>query len=141
MAYHEAVYDEPLIFEYRSGTTYKLPGLEERQKIDLPENLLRKELNLPEVSEYDVVRHYTRLSQMNYSVDLGIYPLGSCTMKFNPKYADAIASSRQFSEMHPLQLQSETQGELRILYELQEYLKAISDMDAVTLQPLAGAQG
>ena len=141
MAYHEAVYDEPLIFEYRSGTTYKLPGLEERQKIDLPENLLRKELNLPEVSEYDVVRHYTRLSQMNYSVDLGIYPLGSCTMKFNPKYADAIASFRQFSEMHPLQLQSEAQGELRILYELQEYLKATSDMDAVTLQPLAGAQG
>ena len=93
MVYHEAVYDEPLIFEYRSGTTYKLPGLEGKQNIDLPENLLRKELNLPEVSEYDVVRHYTRLSQMNYSVDLGIYPLGSCTMKFNPKYADAITSS------------------------------------------------
>ena len=141
MSYHEATYDEPSIFTFRSGTTYKVPGSVTDSDIDLPQELIRKHLDLPEVSEYDVVRHYTRLSQMNYSVDLGIYPLGSCTMKFNPKYADKIAGMEQFYDVHPLQLASTVQGQLRIMYELQEFLKELSDMDAVTLQPLAGAQG
>lgn len=141
MNYHEATYDEPLIFTFNSGTTYKIPGDVNEASVDLPESLLRKKLDIPEVAEYDVVRHFTRLSQMNYSVDLGIYPLGSCTMKFNPKYADKIAGLEKFSEIHPLQAASTVQGQLKIMYELQEYLKELSDMDAVTLQPLAGAQG
>ena len=141
MNYHEATYDEPLISSLRSGTTYRIPDAIQDGAIDLPGTLIRKDLRLPEVAEYDVVRHFTRLSQMNYSVDLGMYPLGSCTMKFNPKFADRIASFPGYSDIHPLQDTDTVQGELRILYEVQEYLKEISDMDAVTLQPLAGAQG
>ena len=126
----------------RSGSTYRIPGDASATVLkDLPGEILRKDLKLPEVSEYDVVRHYTRLSQMNYSVDLGIYPLGSCTMKFNPKLADLVSTFEGFSGTHPLQSEETVQGSLKIMYELQEYLKDISDMDAITLQPLAGAHG
>lgn len=126
----------------RSGSTYRIPGDATATVLkDLPGEILRKDLKLPEVSEYDVVRHYTRLSQMNYSVDLGIYPLGSCTMKFNPKLADLVSTFEGFSGTHPLQSEETVQGSLKIMYELQEYLKDISDMDAITLQPLAGAHG
>ena len=126
----------------RSGSTYRIPGDATATVLkDLPGEILRKDLKLPEVSEYDVVRHYTRLSQMNYSVDLGIYPLGSCTMKFNPKLADLVSTIEGFSGIHPLQSEETVQGSLKIMYELQEYLKDISDMDAITLQPLAGAHG
>lgn len=126
----------------RSGSTYRIPGDASATVLkDLPGEILRKDLKLPEVSEYDVVRHYTRLSQMNYSVDLGIYPLGSCTMKFNPKLADLVSTFEGFSGIHPLQSEETVQGSLKIMYELQEYLKDISDMDAITLQPLAGAHG
>ena len=126
----------------RSGSTYRIPGEASATVLkDLPGEILRKDLKLPEVSEYDVVRHYTRLSQMNYSVDLGIYPLGSCTMKFNPKLADMVSTFEGFSGIHPLQSEETVQGSLKIMYELQEYLKDISDMDAITLQPLAGAHG
>ena len=126
----------------RSGSTYRIPGDASAAVLeDLPGEILRKDLKLPEVSEYDVVRHYTRLSQMNYSVDLGIYPLGSCTMKFNPKLADLVSTFEGFSGTHPLQSEETVQGSLKIMYELQEYLKDISDMDAITLQPLAGAHG
>lgn len=142
MSYKQATYSENFIGEFRSGTTYKVPGkCDEKVLESIPANLRRKSLNLPDVAEYDVVRHYTRLSQMNFSVDIGMYPLGSCTMKFNPKFADHISIFEDFSEMHPLQKEDTVQGTLRIMYELQEYLKELSDMDAITLQPLAGAHG
>ncbi len=139
--YRQASYDEPLLRDIKSGTTYRFPEHDVSPGDVVPDTLLRKESNLPDVAEYDVVRHFTRLSEMNYSVDNGIYPLGSCTMKFNPKYADVIASDPLFRDIHPARPEKTVQGNLRIMYELQEYLKAISDMDAVSLQPLAGAQG
>ncbi len=142
MSFRQASYDEPFIGQLRSGTTYKLPGEFDDKVLDsLPSGMRRKELDLPDVAEYDVVRHYTRLSQMNFSVDIGMYPLGSCTMKFNPKFADRVSTFEDFSEIHPLQQESTVQGTLRVMYELQEYLKELSDMDAITLQPLAGAHG
>lgn len=138
MTYHQANYDEKLLNEYRSGNDFKFQNFDEKS---LPENLLRKDLRLPSIAEYDVIRHYTRLSQMNYCVDLGIYPLGSCTMKFNPKFADKIASLTEFNSIHPNQNEKTIQGTLQIMYELQENLKEISGMERVSLQPLAGAQG
>lgn len=139
--YRQASYDEPLLREIESGTTYRFPEHGLKAEDLVPESLLRKECNLPEVAEYDVVRHFTRLSEMTYSVDNGIYPLGSCTMKYNPKYADVLASQQLFRDIHPGRPEKTVQGNLRIMFELQEYLKAIADMDAVSLQPLAGAQG
>jgi glycine dehydrogenase subunit 2 len=141
MPYHQATYDEPLIKDIHSGTDYKVPAVIGREEDLIPPSLLRHNLKLPDVAEFDVVRHYTRLSQMNFSVDIGTYPLGSCTMKFNPKFADSISQISGFSETHPLQDQGSIQGSLKIMYELQGYLMEISDMDAITLQPLAGAQG
>ena len=138
MTYHQANYDEKLLNKYRSGNDFKFQHVDETI---LPNNLLRKELKLPDVAEYDVIRHYTRLSQMNYCVDLGIYPLGSCTMKFNPKFADKIASFSEFNTLHPNQNEKTIQGTLQIMYELQQNLKEISGMERVSLQPLAGAQG
>lgn len=139
--YKQASYDEPLIKNIRSGTSYRFPEVSVDPEKVVPNSLLRSSLNLPDTAEYDVVRHFTRLSEMNFSVDNGLYPLGSCTMKFNPKFADAVASNPLFRDIHPLRPEKTVQGNLRIMYELQEYLKAVSDMDAVTLQPLAGAQG
>lgn len=141
MNFHQATYDERLLKDFRSGSTFKIPGDGSDAEKLIPSGMRRDRVPLPSVAEYDSVRHFTRLSQMNYGVDLGIYPLGSCTMKYNPKYADKISSIEQFSEMHPLQPEYTMQGSFRIMYELQEYLKKISDMDAVTLQPLAGAHG
>ncbi|MHB8372721.1 MAG: aminomethyl-transferring glycine dehydrogenase subunit GcvPB [Thermoplasmataceae archaeon] len=138
MTYHQATYDEKLLNEIKSENNFKF---QEQDETIIPEKLRRKHLNLPDIAEYDVIRHYTRLSQMNYCVDLGIYPLGSCTMKFNPKFADQIASMKSFSETHPLQHESTIQGNLQIMYELQESLKEISGMERVSLQPLAGAHG
>ena len=109
------------------------------EPVKIPEHLKRKELNLPELSEVEVVRHYTRLSEMNFGVDTGMYPLGSCTMKYNPKITEEL--SRLFFNYHPLQDESTVQGCLELMYNLQEYLKLISGMDAVTLQPAAGAGG
>ena len=141
MTYHQATYDEPLIKDIHSENSYRVPSPDMKYLDLIPEDMRRVNLQLPELAEYDVVRHFTRLSQMNYGVDLGMYPLGSCTMKFNPKFADRIAANPAFSESHPLALEETVQGNLRVMFELQEYLKEISDMDAVTLQPLAGAHG
>ena len=94
---------------------------------------------LPELTEPQVVRHYTHLAQLNYSVDAGMYPLGSCTMKYNPKINDRAASLHGFADIHPQQPDETVQGALRLLYELQELLAGISGMDHVTLQPAAGA--
>jgi len=95
----------------------------------------------PEVAEFDVVRHYTRLSQLNFSVDTNFYPLGSCTMKYNPKLNERVAALPGFAWLHPLQPADHVQGMLRLLYELEHLLCAITGMGAFTLQPAAGAQG
>ncbi|MFZ3151271.1 MAG: aminomethyl-transferring glycine dehydrogenase subunit GcvPB [Anaerolineaceae bacterium] len=110
-------------------------------EVELPEAFLRKELPLPELSEVDVVRHFTRLSQKNYGIDLGFYPLGSCTMKYNPKINEVTARLPGFAFTHPLQPEDTVQGNLYLMYTLQEWLKEISGFAAVTLQPAAGAQG
>ncbi|HWI15897.1 MAG TPA: aminomethyl-transferring glycine dehydrogenase subunit GcvPB, partial [Burkholderiales bacterium] len=108
----------------------------------IPERLLRKTpLLLPEVSELDAVRHYTALSQRNYSVDTHFYPLGSCTMKYNPRASNAAAMLPQFLSRHPDEPDSTGQGFLQCLHELQEMLKAVTGMTEVTLAPMAGAQG
>src|SRR4030066_360645 len=139
--------DEPLIFEQggngRKG--YSLPrwDVEEvRAQRLIPSHLLRKELEgFPQLSEIDVVRHFTRLSHWNYGVDSGLYPLGSCTMKYNPKVNEEIARMRGFSNPHPYTPEDLTQGVLKLMYELQDFLAEIVGMDQVTLQPAAGAQG
>ncbi|MBI3319847.1 MAG: aminomethyl-transferring glycine dehydrogenase subunit GcvPB [Candidatus Omnitrophica bacterium] len=138
---------EPLIFERsvpgRRG--YRFPISEDAsQSLEgaLPEEHRRTEPpKLPEVAEFDVVRHFTRLSQLNYSVDTHCYPLGSCTMKYNPKLNDRIAVWSRFALVHPLQPASTTQGLLRLLYELEQLLCELTGMAACTLQPAAGAQG
>ncbi len=96
---------------------------------------------LPEVTEGDVVRHYTNLSRLNYAVDTGFYPLGSCTMKYNPKLNEEAAALDGFSRIHPYQGEKISQGALELMYELSEALKKITGMDAMTLQPAAGAHG
>ena len=107
----------------------------------LPEKLTRENLPMPELAEIDVVRHFTRLSQLNYSIDTGFYPLGSCTMKYNPKINEEVARIPGFAHVHPLQPVETVQGCLLVMYELQEYLKEIGGFAGVTLQPAAGAQG
>lgn len=102
---------------------------------------LRDDLPLPEVSELEVVRHFTRLSHRNYAIDQGFYPLGSCTMKYNPKVNECIAHLPGFARLHPLQSEETVQGALALIYELQTLLAEIAGMSAVTLQPAAGAHG
>ena len=106
-----------------------------------PEELLRQELELPEVSEVDLVRYFTALSKLNYGVDSGFYPLGSCTMKYNPKSHEDIARLPGFTALHPCQPEESVQGALELMYHLQEYLTEVTGMDATSLAPLAGAHG
>jgi len=115
-------------------------------KSDVPESALpkgfkRDNLAWPEMSEVDVVRHFTRLSQYNYAIDKGMYPLGSCTMKYNPKINEAVSRLPGFSMIHPLQPIETVQGALMLMYNLQEMLKEIGGFAGVTLQPAAGAHG
>jgi glycine dehydrogenase subunit 2 len=107
----------------------------------LPEVPLRTSLRLPELSELDVVRHYTRLSHRNYAVDTGFYPLGSCTMKYNPKANEAVASLAGFARIHPLQPSATVQGALALIHALETSLAEIAGMAAATIQPAAGAHG
>ncbi len=134
--------NEPVIYELsapgREGV--KLPHLDVPAS-DLPTELLREELPLPEVSEIDVVRHFLRLSQQNYAIDKGMYPLGSCTMKFNPKINEVTARLPGFTSIHPLQYTNTAQGALYLMYTVQEYLKEVGGFAGVTVQPAAGAQG
>lgn len=138
---------EKLIFELSSQGRkgYSLPKLDVPEvKITslIPDGFLRKqELNLPEVSELDCVRHFTRLSQLNYSVDTNFYPLGSCTMKYNPKINEKLAGLKEFTAIHPYQTEDDVQGILEILYETERMLSEICGMDEFTLQPAAGAHG
>jgi glycine dehydrogenase subunit 2 len=106
----------------------------------LPDDLTRESLTLPNPSEPEIARHYTRLSQMNWSIDSGPYPLGSCTMKFNPSFTEDVAADPN-AAVHPARSDRSTQGILEILYRLQDVLAEIGGMDAVTLQPPAGAAG
>jgi glycine dehydrogenase subunit 2 len=122
----------------RQGVRYPAPDV---PCADLPLELQRQELPLPEMSELDVIRHYTRLSQLNYSIDTGFYPLGSCTMKYNPKINEDIARLPGFAWSHPLQPVETVQGNLVLMYTLQEWLKEIGGFAGVTLQPAAGAHG
>jgi len=106
-----------------------------------PQELLRQELELPEVSEVELVRYFTALSKLNYEVDTGFYPLGSCTMKYNPKWHEDIAKLPGFTSIHPYQPVESAQGALQLMFELQEYLTEITGMNATSLVPMAGAQG
>src|ERR1700684_2504485 len=133
---------EPLIFELskpgRGAVTQFPPNAASSVKV--PKNLRRSTpAKLPEVSELQAVRHYTRLSQMNFSIDTHFYPLGSCTMKYNPKACNTYAMLPEFLGRHPLG--PEPQGVLACMYELQEMLQEITGMPAVSLTPMAGAQG
>jgi len=133
-----------LIFEHskpgRIG--FSLPRNEYPSAPALPESLVRRSsLDLPEVDEPTVVRHYTNMSNNNFGVDTGFYPLGSCTMKYNPKINDEIAASPTISRLHPLQPTATTQGALQIYYDLQRSLSEIGGMAEFTLNPFAGAHG
>lgn len=108
---------------------------------ELPDDLLRDKVGLPELSELDVVRHFVRLSQRNFGVDTGFYPLGSCTMKYNPKINEACARLEGFAQAHPLQPEETVRGNLEVMFDLQEWLKEIGGFAEVSLQPTAGAQG
>ena len=124
---------------------YSLPKLDvEFAKLDemLDHNMIKKtDLELPELSELDVVRHYTLLSNKNFGVDTGFYPLGSCTMKYNPKLNEDMASLNKFTNMHPYQPVETSQGSLELMYNISKMLCEITGMDEVTLQPSAGAHG
>ena len=139
--------EEPNVFEQsvsgREGFDFgksDIPAVD--VKLTLGTKLFRSEIaNLPELSEVDVARHFTRLSTYNYSKDIGFYPLGSCTMKYNPKVANFAAGNPLFSETHPFQPTETAQGNLQLLYTLQNDLAEISGMDSVTLWPAAGSHG
>jgi glycine dehydrogenase subunit 2 len=108
---------------------------------ELPGGFVRQELGLPEMSELDVIRHFTRLSKLNHSIDQGFYPLGSCTMKYNPRINEDMARLPGFAGIHPLQPIETVQGALALMFQLQEWLKEIGGFAGVTLQPAAGAHG
>ncbi len=134
---------EPLIFEKsRSGRRAFAQAPRETVDTSIPSEFLRDDVPLmPEVSEMQVVRHYTRLSQQNFSIDTQFYPLGSCTMKYNPRACNAVAMLPGFAGRHPLGPVSHGQGFLSCMYDLQEMLKAVTGMMGVSLTPMAGAQG
>jgi len=139
--------EKKLIFEISKPgrKSYSLPKLDWIQKdvSDLiPEKLLReKPPELPEVCEIDLIRHYTELSKRNHGVDSGFYPLGSCTMKYNPKVNEDISRFEGFTKIHPYQWEETVQGALQLMYEINDYLCEISGMDYITLQPAAGSHG
>lgn len=136
-----------LIFEIskEGRKAYSLPTCDvEEIKLDnlIPDSFLRnEELDLPEVSEVDVVRHFTNISAKNYGLDTGFYPLGSCTMKYNPKINEDMAALGGFSNIHPLQPEETVQGALELMYRLDKALSEITGMERMTLQPAAGAHG
>ena len=141
------VRNEDLIFERsRPGRRgYHLPDLDvpaDDVASLIPAELLRDDIEgMPEVSEFEVVRHFTRLSTWNYGVDTGLYPLGSCTMKYNPKINETIARFEGFGKAHPLLPESLSQGSLEILRQLEDALAEITGLPFISLQPAAGAHG
>jgi glycine dehydrogenase subunit 2 len=137
---------EPLVFEKsaagRRGVRLPACDVPRRKPAELiGTSVLRDSLPLPELSELDVVRHFTRLSQRNYAIDLGFYPLGSCTMKYNPKVHEHIARRESFAAVHPLQPEDTVQGALEVIFALEAMLAEIAGMKAACVQPAAGAHG
>ena len=140
--------NEQLIFE-RSQTGrigYRLPPLDvDEQQIDalVPKDFIRTDdlTGVPEVSEVDVIRHFVRMSTWNYSIDLGMYPLGSCTMKYNSRLNERVARIPGFANLHPLTEEHDAQGALEVIFELQQHLSEITGLPGVSLQPAAGAHG
>lgn len=140
--------NEPLIYEYskkgrKAWSIEDEPKVEDQKMIDqwLPPQMQRQKIGLPEVSEPEIVRHFTRLASLNYGVDTGFYPLGSCTMKYNPKINELLASKDGFTQIHPLQSEDSVQGAMQLMYELAQMLTEITGMDSMTLLPAAGAHG
>src|SRR4030067_2488407 len=137
---------EKLIFEYSSPGRkgYSLPECDvPEKKIEelIPTRLLRQRENrLPEVSEHDVVRHFVRISTLNYHIDKGIYPLGSCTMKYNPKVNELVARFPGWAGVHPFQPEETVQGALKLMYELRNYLAEIGGVDEGPLTRALGPQ-
>jgi len=133
---------EPLIYDLsapgRPGVQLPSPDV---PLTELPAGMTRSDLPLPELSELDVVRHFVRLSQLNHAIDVGFYPLGSCTMKYNPKVNEDAARLPGFALTHPLQPVETVQGNLHLMFSLQEWLKEIGGFAGVSLQPAAGAHG
>ena len=119
--------------------TCDVPEVHLEQVID--KSLLRQDVDLPEVAEVDLIRHYTTLSRRNFGVDVGFYPLGSCTMKYNPKINEDLAKLPGFTALHPYVPVEFSQGSLELMYELRKYLSEIFGMADFTLQPAAGAHG
>ncbi|MGE4274891.1 MAG: aminotransferase class I/II-fold pyridoxal phosphate-dependent enzyme, partial [Candidatus Methanomethylophilaceae archaeon] len=132
--FRQAVFPRQLMADGEERTVTGVEGL-------LPPGMSRSSIRLPEKSESEVVRHFTALSNMNFGTDNGPYPLGSCTMKYNPKYADRIAHLADAVDVHPYQPEGTVQGSLQIMHEMEKALCSIGGVDAVTLQPAAGAHG
>ncbi len=139
MTFRQARYDEPPVWELGADSRAELP---DPRAASIPERLRRRErLRWPELSELEVVRHYTRLSQMNFGIDTSPYPLGSCTMKYNPKVSELLARRREAVELHPSQPEATVQGALEILWRLERGLSKVTGFPEVSLQPAAGAHG
>ncbi len=135
---------DTLIFEKgnKNAQTNFIPKLDidcEKLEDFIPKNLIRDEIRIPDIPEVEIVRHYVKLSKINYGVDSGLYPLGSCTMKYNPKINEFIARLAEFSQIHPLQ--EENEGALQLMHNISDMLGEITGMDGFTLQPAAGAHG
>src|SRR5438445_225795 len=118
----------------------EISDIDEDSQSDLPENVKRKQLPLPNLSEIDVVRHFTKRSRMNFGIDVGTYPLGSCTMKYNPKVNEDVARLESFADLHPFSPKNCLQGTLQLMHKLEEYLKVLTGMDDFSLQAAAGSQ-
>lgn len=139
--FRQAKWDEPLILDLgRLDETIDKETIETVSKY-VPGKYVRKKLAIPNIPKTRTIRHFMRLTQMNYAIDLGLYPLGSCTMKYNPKFIEYILAQLPLGNLHPLQPPETIQGFLSILYEFKKYLCDITGMDAFTLQPAAGAHG
>ena len=136
------ILDEPLLWEKgkKGRNGFSIP-VQDVPECTVNDEILGEAVDLPDLSEIDVVRHYTRLSQWNFGIDTGMYPLGSCTMKYNPKLNEKMSSVHGLAAAHPLLEDHFCQGTLRLMYELQRYLANITGMDSASLQPAAGAQG
>jgi glycine dehydrogenase subunit 2 len=142
--FRQAIHDEPLIYDLGAeGRVGDFLGVEGQKATGsgLPEGMARERLDLPSLSQLEVVRHFTRLSQMSWGVDVGPYPLGSCTMKYNPKINEEFANHGAVQNLHPNQGAGALQGSLELLHRLESMLCGLTGMDRFTLQPAAGAQG
>src|SRR2546423_10441601 len=141
-------HNEALVFDRSQPgrIAYRWPPLDVEEKpitAIVPQQFLRDDdlEGVPEVSEVDVIRHFVRMSTWNYSIDLGMYPLGSCTMKYNSRLNERVARIAGFANLHPLTNEQDAQGALQVIYELQEHLAEITGLPGISLQPAAGAHG